>query len=50
MALRLLIVDDSDHFLAAAQGLLEREGLNVVALASTSAEAVRSARELRPDV
>jgi two-component system, NarL family, nitrate/nitrite response regulator NarL len=50
MALRLLIVDDSDHFLAAAQGLLEREGLDVVAIASTSAEAVESARELRPDV
>ena len=50
MALRLLIVDDNDHFLAAAQSLLEREGLDVVALASTSAEAVRSARELRPDV
>ena len=32
MALRLLIVDDSDHFLAAARGLLEREGLDVVAL------------------
>src|SRR5262245_29105835 len=50
MALRLLIVDDNDHFLAAARGLLEREGLDVVALASTSAEAVRSARQVRPDV
>jgi DNA-binding NarL/FixJ family response regulator len=50
MALRLLIVDDSDHFLEAARGLLEREGLDVVALASTSAEAIQSARELRPDV
>ena len=50
MALRLLIVDDSDHFLEAARGLLEREGLDVVALASTSADAIRSARELRPDV
>jgi DNA-binding NarL/FixJ family response regulator len=50
MALRLLIVDDSDHFLVAARGLLEREGLDVLALASTSAEAIRSARELRPDV
>jgi two-component system nitrate/nitrite response regulator NarL len=50
MALRLLIVDDSDHFLEAARGLLEREGLDVVALVSTRAEAVQSARELRPDV
>jgi CheY-like chemotaxis protein len=50
MALRLLIVDDSTHFLDAARSLLEREGLHVVAVASTSAEAIRHARDLRPDV
>jgi hypothetical protein len=50
MALRLLIVDDNAHFLRAARTLLEREGVRVVAVASTSAEAVRLARELRPDV
>jgi DNA-binding NarL/FixJ family response regulator len=50
MALRLLIVDDNAHFLRAARTLLEREGMRVVAEASTSAEAVRLARELRPDV
>jgi two-component system nitrate/nitrite response regulator NarL len=50
MALRLLIVDDSALFLDAARTLLEREGVRVVAVASTGAEAVRHAREQRPDV
>jgi len=50
MALRLLIVDDSDQFLEAARSLLERQGLDVVAVASTRAQALRSARDLRPDV
>ena len=50
MKLRLLIVDDNTHFLAAARDLLEREGLDVVAVASTGAEAVRLSRLLRPDV
>jgi DNA-binding NarL/FixJ family response regulator len=50
MPLRLLIVDDNLRFLEAARSLLEREGLSVVGVASTSADAVRSARELRPDV
>jgi DNA-binding NarL/FixJ family response regulator len=50
MPLRLLIIDDSSDFRAAARGLLEREGIDVVAVASTSAEALARARELRPDV
>jgi len=50
MALRVLIVDDSTHFLRAARTLLEREGVHVVAEASTSAEAIEHARSLRPDV
>jgi DNA-binding NarL/FixJ family response regulator len=50
MALRVLIVDDSTHFLLAARTLLEREGLHVVAEASTSAEAIEHAYSLRPDV
>jgi CheY-like chemotaxis protein len=50
MALRVLIVDDNAHFLAAARDLLEREGMSVVAVASTSVEAIRRAEELRPDV
>jgi CheY-like chemotaxis protein len=47
--LRILIVDDSRHFLNAARGALEQDGLTVVGVASTSAEALQLARELRPD-
>ena len=50
MALRLLIVDDIAQFLQAARDLLEREGMNVVAVASTIAEALERFDELRPDV
>jgi DNA-binding NarL/FixJ family response regulator len=48
--LRCLIVDDSPRFLDAARGLLERQGVTVVGVASNSAEALQRARELRPDV
>jgi DNA-binding NarL/FixJ family response regulator len=48
--LRCLIVDDNRRFLDAARGLLEREGLAVVGVASTSAEALHQVEELRPDV
>jgi DNA-binding NarL/FixJ family response regulator len=48
--LRCLIVDDSSSFLEAAQALLEREGLSVAGVASSGAEALRRAAELRPDV
>jgi DNA-binding NarL/FixJ family response regulator len=50
MALRSLIVDDNPRFLAAARTLLEREGIAVVGIASSCAEAVRLAGKLRPDV
>jgi DNA-binding NarL/FixJ family response regulator len=50
MALRCLIVDDSPGFLEAARTLLERQGVNVVGLASTSAEALEWAGTLQPDV
>jgi DNA-binding NarL/FixJ family response regulator len=50
MELRCLIVDDSAQFRKAARGLLEREGITVVGVASTSAEALRRADELRPDL
>jgi DNA-binding NarL/FixJ family response regulator len=46
---RVLMVDDNEDFLAAARSLLERQGLQVVGVASTSAEARRLASELRPD-
>jgi DNA-binding NarL/FixJ family response regulator len=50
MTLRCLIVDDSRRFLDAARGLLERQGITVVGEASTSAEALRLAVKLQPDV
>jgi two-component system, NarL family, nitrate/nitrite response regulator NarL len=50
MALRCLIVDDNMGFLRSARLLLEREGISVVAVASTGDEALRQAEELRPDV
>ena len=48
--LRCLLVDDSPRFLAAARGLLERQGVAVVGVAASGAEAVRRVGELRPDV
>jgi CheY-like chemotaxis protein len=50
MFLRSLLVDDNDAFLEAASVLLEREGVTVVGVASNTAEALRQARALRPDV
>jgi DNA-binding NarL/FixJ family response regulator len=48
--LRCFIVDDSPPFLDAARGLLEREGVVVVGVASTSSEAIKRVQELQPDV
>jgi DNA-binding NarL/FixJ family response regulator len=50
MSLRSLIVDDNGHFLVAARNLLAREGIEVVGVAATGAEALELAEELRPDV
>lgn len=50
MALRCMIVDDNRNFLEVARELLEREGIEVVAVAETSAEAITSAARLLPDV
>jgi DNA-binding NarL/FixJ family response regulator len=49
-ALGVLIVDDNRLFREAARDRLEREGLRVVGVAATSAEALRRAAELRPEV
>ena len=49
-ALRTLIVDDNGQFLEAARDLLEREGITVAGVASTSEEASELAQQLRPDV
>jgi DNA-binding NarL/FixJ family response regulator len=45
-----LIIDDHRPFLDAARLLLEREGLSVVGVALTGAEALSAAEALRPDV
>ena len=50
MAVQGLIVDDNRDFLEAARTLLEREGLAIAGVASTSADALRKAELLRPDV
>jgi len=48
--MRCLIVDDSVDFVVAARGLLECEGITVVGVASTSADALGRFEQLRPDV
>lgn len=50
MGLRCLIVDDNARFLAAASELLEREGIDVVGVASKTTEALQRTEELRPDL
>jgi DNA-binding NarL/FixJ family response regulator len=50
VALRCLIVDDNPGFSEAARELLEGQGVAVVGVAASSAEAVRSVREVRPEV
>jgi DNA-binding NarL/FixJ family response regulator len=50
VALRCLIVDDQPSFCEAARDLLEGQGLTVVGCATSSAEALRSVQELRPEV
>lgn len=48
--MRCLIVDDNRYFRDTASRMLERGGVAIIGLASTSAEALRCAEELRPDV
>ncbi|MFD9668872.1 LytR/AlgR family response regulator transcription factor [Rhodococcus sp. NPDC059968] len=48
--LRCLIVDDSPRFSDTARRLLEQQGITVVGTASNTADAVRSAAQLHPDV
>ena len=47
---RCVIVDDNAAFLEAAANMLGRDGLTVVGVASSSAEALRCVAQLRPDV
>jgi two-component system nitrate/nitrite response regulator NarL len=50
MSTRCLLVDDSARFLEAARTLLERDGIRVVGVARTGAEALARALELAPDL
>lgn len=48
--MRCLIVDDSAQFRTTASTILQRGGIDVVGMASTTADAVRCYQELAPDV
>ena len=48
--MRCLLVDDNTVFLETARSLLIRDGVTVAGTASCSAEAMRQAGELRPDI
>lgn len=48
--MRCIIVDDNPDFVEAARRLLERGGIAVVGVASTSADARALVAELRPEV
>jgi DNA-binding NarL/FixJ family response regulator len=50
MTLRVLIVDDNPRFLEAARSSLERQGVRVVGVAATGADALAQAEALKPDV
>ena len=50
MGFTCLIVDDNAEFLKTASGLLERQGVTVVGVASRISDALLMARDLRPDV
>ena len=50
MAIRCLIVDDSPRFAQTALEVLEEDGIDVLGVAAGGEEAVRLARELRPDL
>jgi DNA-binding NarL/FixJ family response regulator len=47
---RVVIVDDHDLFRTGLRNLLEEQGVDILGEASTGSEAVRSVRELAPDV
>jgi two-component system nitrate/nitrite response regulator NarL len=50
MVVRLLIVDDNERFLAASRAILQRQGLEVIAVARSTAEGLLRAQLLRPDL
>lgn len=50
VTVRVLIVDDNEPFLAALRAVLQGQGVDVVAVASTAAEGFVRAQLLRPDL
>ena len=48
--LRCVLVDDDDAFLSATRALLEQQGVSVVGVARSCAEAVDRTQAMRPDV
>ena len=50
MDMRCLIVDDNDRFLETARGVLERDGIVVVGIASDGQMALEEVDRLQPDV
>jgi DNA-binding NarL/FixJ family response regulator len=48
--IRCVFVDDNPTFLEAGRAVLEREGISVAAVATTSAEALRQVEAVHPDV
>jgi len=50
MNVRCLIVDDNRSFLRAARTLLEREGLTIAGVATSSGEALQATDTLLPEV
>ena len=50
MDMRCLIVDDNERFLETARGVLERDGVDVVGVASDGSEALELVDRLRPSV
>lgn len=50
MAVRCVLVDDNAPFLRSAASLLDRQGIDVVAVAADGAGALRCVAQVRPDV
>lgn len=50
VSMRCLLIDDNRTFLETARSILDRQGVTVAGTASCTAEALRQASVLRPDV
>jgi CheY-like chemotaxis protein len=50
VSISVVIVDDNQPWMTAAASLLEREGISVTGVASTSSTALKDVKKLQPDV